>query len=345
MSALLSYFLQKMDENDKRQKFSDWASNRFGADSDIASVAQGDLELARKMALAQLDPEFQMKQKALSAVQALAGGAGQQGTITPISDGNLGDFQPNAPIPQTLPSQNGAPTQAPALSQIQEQLFAAANPSEYLKWKVDQPKRQMDMAKEQSELQDKQIKRANELNAVHQGYKDAMDSFDRLIGPEGTDMGGTLKEAYDQANPMTTGRMGFLGRLTLGPESTALDKNLTVLRANQLIGTLKSLKESSPSGASGFGSLSNKEGEKLESLVASLDPNQGEEQLKKNLQKLNTEMNKSRERLKEGYQRELQAYGQKPEGALSQVSQGKVYVNPQTGQRITKVNGQWLSLQ
>lgn len=305
-----------------------------------AQKAQQGLAYSNKVsALASLPSVLQSQFGQQIALASALGGTPETGSgLSKVDEAISGiGAQPRDYVPQTITDQSNQS----ALSQVSQLVKAGLmTPAEAIKIRdtqlshaIERQKLDLESRKTAEELNNKRINKANTINSLHEKYNDAMDSFGRLIGNE-EEMGGLVLEAYNQATPWTTGRMGALGRATLGPESIALNSSLMTLRANQLVDTLKRMKELSPTGSSGFGNLTENEGKKLESLVASLDQDQGEKKLKDNLEKLDSAMRQSRKRISESYQNEVKNYGQSPqENVTPEMARAELARRSKTGGR------------
>jgi hypothetical protein len=100
---------------------------------------------------------------------------------------------------------------------------------------------------------------------------------------------GTAGEALQQAGPMTTGLVGDarrtnLGRIT-GSGAYDLEKTIDTIKANLGFQELQAMREASPTGGA-LGAIAVQELVALQSTLASLDAGQSEDQLKRNLRKV-----------------------------------------------------------
>jgi hypothetical protein len=100
---------------------------------------------------------------------------------------------------------------------------------------------------------------------------------------------GTAGEALQQADPMTTGLIGDIrrtnaGRLT-GSGAYDLSKTIDTIKANLGFQELQAMREASPTGGA-LGAIAVQELVALQSTLASLDAGQSEDQLKRNLRKV-----------------------------------------------------------
>lgn len=96
----------------------------------------------------------------------------------------------------------------------------------------------------------------------------------------------------DPGVEMATGASSFMGRLpgalSLGAKNPRA--RLETLKAKTLLNVLASLKELSATGASGFGQLSNIEGENLRNSISTLDPELGTQDFKDSIDRFIKEM-------------------------------------------------------
>jgi hypothetical protein len=102
---------------------------------------------------------------------------------------------------------------------------------------------------------------------------------------------GTIKDAFNQANFWNTGPVGDVASALLGG---GWSKNLRalVLSLKSRLGAdaIAAMREASKNGAA-LGNTSNADLELLQTTIANLDPNQGEEQLKRQLERVYDELN------------------------------------------------------
>lgn len=145
-------------------------------------------------------------------------------------------------------------------------------------------------AKKAIELADKEAMRPKaeaSLNA-------ALSQADRMVN--------SIQALKEQAkNPSATGFAGQILRNIGGTKAADLAANTTVADANNFINALAELKSNSPTGASGLGSLTEREGNKIQSLVANLDTTQSGPQLQKQYDNLAKEMNASKQRIQRAF--------------------------------------------
>jgi len=90
-----------------------------------------------------------------------------------------------------------------------------------------------------------------------------------------------VAQAIDQSKWSNTGPV--FGRFGMTSDQTDLDALLTTVGANEFVRNLQEMRQNSPTGGS-VGNVTEKEGEKMQSLVANLRRAQSEQQLDKGLQ-------------------------------------------------------------
>jgi hypothetical protein len=143
----------------------------------------------------------------------------------------------------------------------------------------------------------------------------------------------------DKALPSATGLDSFRGKIK-GTEPYRVHANMNTLKSKTLISVLSGLKQLSSTGASGFGSLSELEGEGLKSSVSSLDLGQNEKDVKDSLDRFVAEMKARKETLKSTYEN---TYGESFDGTPSSAegtsasSPGKIRVKRKDG-KIGTIN-------
>lgn len=124
-------------------------------------------------------------------------------------------------------------------------------------------------AKEAEAAQRKQV------NALDSAFKqlDALDRAIRLASDKGI--------IFDN-----TGVGGMLFSGVPGTDAFALASDLKTIGSGVMLSTLQNMKEASTTGASGFGTLSEKEGENIMASQGNLDQRQGREALVRNLENI-----------------------------------------------------------
>lgn len=128
--------------------------------------------------------------------------------------------------------------------------------------------------------------------------RDTMREYDNMI-----------KEAEDIRNDpglgKSTGIMKY-AQIIPGTQAKKIGARLETLKAKTLLNVLASLKQLSSTGASGFGQLSNIEGEQIKNSISTLDASQGTKDFQDSLDRFITEMKNRKESLKQTFD---QTYG------------------------------------
>jgi hypothetical protein len=120
----------------------------------------------------------------------------------------------------------------------------------------------------------------------------ARDTVDKAISLSQLGAGGGF-----QGLPFVRGTTAAIGPEIFGAgQSKTLASYLDTLKSVLTVENLKELKQLSTTGASGFGSLSDKEGEILASTIAKLDPTMSESVLQENLRTIGDLLDKMRGR-------------------------------------------------
>lgn len=110
--------------------------------------------------------------------------------------------------------------------------------------------------------------------------KSAASKADNTLAAVGT--------ALKQVNGFSSGTIGGYSTLIPGSPSKNLESTIKTVQSALALDQLAALKANSPNGASGLGAASDREGDWLASNVANLDVGQSSEQLKQNLQTVQT---------------------------------------------------------
>lgn len=118
-----------------------------------------------------------------------------------------------------------------------------------------------------------------------------------------------------------------------GTPAKQVSARLETLKAKTLLNVLSSLKELSSTGASGFGQLSNIEGENLRNSISTLDPQLSAADLRSSIDRFISEMQQRKSVLHNTFN---ETYGESGGGD----GYIKTAVNKQTGQRIGTKDGQ-----
>lgn len=150
-----------------------------------------------------------------------------------------------------------------------------------------QPKEQLSFA-EQLDARDK-AKLAREKPKAAGSLKETLREYDNMI-----------REAEeikkDQALPSATGLDSFRGKIP-GTDAKRVHARMQTLKAKTLLNVLGSLKQLSATGASGFGALSEVEGEQIRNSVSTLDLGQQEQDVKDSLDRFVSEMQQRKQTL------------------------------------------------
>lgn len=107
-----------------------------------------------------------------------------------------------------------------------------------------------------------------------------------------------------------TGKLWWLGQIPVGSDAYDSAQKLNTLKGQIMLSVLQSFRSASANGSSGFGQLSNAEGETLRNSVVNLERAQSTPEVKRALQNVIETLNASKDRTNRGYQR---LYGMKPD--------------------------------
>jgi hypothetical protein len=118
---------------------------------------------------------------------------------------------------------------------------------------------------------------------------------------------GAIDTALDQANFFTTGPLGSAGRAIGATPMVDLEGTINTVKSNIGFNELQQMREMSPTGGA-LGGIAIQELEMLQSVIASLDPRQGEEQLRRNLATIKDLLERQKG-YREAAMRERQAIG------------------------------------
>jgi hypothetical protein len=105
---------------------------------------------------------------------------------------------------------------------------------------------------------------------------------------------GAIDTAGKQAGWWTTGMAGNIGRGFGAGPAVDLQKTIDTIRANIGFSELQQMRELSPTGGA-LGGIAIQELEMLQSVLGSLDPSQGEDQLRQNLETIKTLLERQKE--------------------------------------------------
>lgn len=150
----------------------------------------------------------------------------------------------------------------------------------------------------------------------------------------------TVKQAIKQVDaPMTSGIAGQIGRYLGGSNAFELESTLETIKANLGFDRLQQMRDNSPTGGA-LGSVAVKELDALQSTVANLRIGQSDEQLKKNLKKIDEHYSKWADTMKKAGRSDMvESAPAKP----STIPDGTTATNKQ-GQKIIFKGGKWLPL-
>lgn len=164
------------------------------------------------------------------------------------------------------------------------------------------------------------------LHAASADFDTIEDNIDKAVGETGAFSSGVAA------------RTSFIG----GTPAANLKARLTTIASNNVLGVITQLKELSKTGSTGFGQLSDREGNLIQSKLAAVDQSTSPSFLKQALSDLKTQIQRSRKRVEDAYQDDLDARGEAPApasggnaprgGRVEGSSIGVDFVrNPQTG--------------
>lgn len=162
------------------------------------------------------------------------------------------------------------------------------------------------------------------LHAASADFDTIEDNIDKAMGETGAFSSGVAA------------RTSFIG----GTPAANLKARLTTIASNNVLGVITQLKELSKTGSTGFGQLSDREGTLIQSKLAAVDQSTSPSFLKQALSDLKTQIQRSRKRVEDAYQDDLDARGEAPAsggnaprgGRVEGSSIGVDFVrNPQTG--------------
>lgn len=119
-------------------------------------------------------------------------------------------------------------------------------------------------------------------------FNNTMREYDNMIA-------GAQAIKNDTSLGSSTGLL--FGRMPVTRGQRRIKENLNTLKAQTLLGVLSSLKDLSKTGASGFGQLSEKEGETIQNSISSLNRTQSTEDLVSSLDRFITEMKARKQNL------------------------------------------------
>ena len=119
---------------------------------------------------------------------------------------------------------------------------------------------------------------------------------------------GAIDSALGQANWFTTGPVGSVGRALGATPMIDLEATINTVKSNIGFNELQQMREMSPTGGA-LGSVALQELDMLQSVLASLDPRQGDEQLRRNLETIKTLMERQKMYRQQAFEMRQQALG------------------------------------
>lgn len=147
--------------------------------------------------------------------------------------------------------------------------------------------------------------RGTELADLDNTYRQAVDSMERTGRLAGELINHKGLDAYE-------GLSGLAGLHKLTQAGRDAEAKFESLKSRLVVDTMKSLKEMSSTGSSGFGSLSNQENMRLETFVTNLKAAQSKEQLQEALKDIRDWSRNAVDLHRQRYEEVRGAYGEKP---------------------------------
>ena len=324
--GLVNFVLDQM----RRSELSDFATQ-------LPQIMQQDPTGTTALSmLAKIDPTYipnvienqrstNQQQQKQSALASLFGGQ-------PKPAGTVGDYAPNAPVPQALPTQNfEQPQQSPLAKYGQLVAAGLMSPKDAISLSLEEQKANKpekigpesalgklyaDMqsgilpqevgqsaVQKETTFETPQQKRTLELE---QSKKKADASF-RALSSQSKIIDSNIEDAKKLASGMSTG-MGSL--LSIIPETDASDLSsiLKTIKADAAFTTLQEMRNNSPTGGA-LGSVSERELALLESAKTSLEQSQSKEQFLRKLEEYKQVRKKALNNVKQAYK---ETYGEDP---------------------------------
>jgi hypothetical protein len=167
---------------------------------------------------------------------------------------------------------------------------------------------------------------------------------------EAENLNATIKNVYDNANAITTGFVAQHSQDVGGTPAHDLSANLKTIHSDSGLSKLIEVKERGGT----FGALQEKELQLLIDSRAALGQTQSPKQFRENLVKYQQQRIKTMRVMADFYKEQ---YGELPQGLLESLEKniidpnidkaksGKIFVNPQTGERIQWKDGAWIKAQ
>lgn len=334
LTALLDYFEQR-NEN---ERINEWARQRYADNPDMLNLMQASPSMAREAAqramAAELDPELQMRKQFMNSVF----GGQQQQQPQQSALGQLGQQNPMQ-IGQSAYGGQQQRTQSNPMAE--EKALAFLNPEAYIEWKLTEDARNI---KKETAL--------TELDKIKNPEK-----YDTSLIKSKKEMAPALTTFVNTANDIKSD-LSQLDKMRAIPSTKrSVASNVGSYIANTALGDVA-------------GQMAGTEAQMISDTIDSKIPIMKQQimgitgmsarQLDSNVEmqsfmKTFGDKTSSYEARTAAINNLLDFANTYAEQRLGQSitngeskhkqSQGKVYVNPQTGQRITKVNGKWVTLQ
>lgn len=296
---------------------------------------KAQLGIDRMKADAALDPlrrqKLQMEIDQMNAGNAmmndLFGGQQAQATVAPqvkpsvVQDG-VGRFaQPALAQPEAEATIQVGSRQIPvSRAMMAAQALAKSNPT-MSKFLMDQVGKLNAGATKAAELNAK-TEAKNQANwpKTEQTYK-ALDNQMSLVDD-------TIKDALKNIDWSTTGFIGGMAKRIEGTQAYNLGEMLETIRANIGFDKLQAMRDASPTGGA-LGQVSEFENKLLQSVRGSLQQGQSPEQLKKNLMRVQKDLNDYLSDRRKRFEMDKKKYGGEQSTGLSP---GVYNFNPKTGE-------------
>jgi hypothetical protein len=224
----------------------------------------------------------------MAAVQAIgAAGGGRMTLDEPYQPGPSVELAPQAQAPVQAPQQGGfapAPVPTPAPTPAADPFFHPAMPPEIAKL----PPKDRKAWIADFEGQKSQEKFAKDTSA----YQTGLAAYKRLEGQ--------IEQVKAAKLGRITGLAGVIPNVP-GQAGAVAQNRLEDLKNRVMVDTLRDLKAMSAQGASSFGALTEKEGERLESYLGRLNRSVDEKEIRRILEEIATFTKEAKERLTKAY--------------------------------------------
>jgi len=155
-----------------------------------------------------------------------------------------------------------------------------------------------------------------------------------------------IDKSIQQAGVNTTGFIGSWMKNIPGSEAADLQANLKTIQADAAFSSLQNMRDNSKTGGA-LGQVSERELGLLSSAKAALEQSQSPEQFKENLLRYQQVRKAAMQRTAEAYKQDYGSYPQgfeQPQESQQKPQVNQIIVNPNTGERMKVVNGQWVAL-